>query len=137
MQDLGTLGGTRSSAFEGNLSGQIAGGSTMSTSGSFFHAFLWERGKMIDLKTLVESESLARAINAYAQVVGHSTIKGNKATHAFIWEAGKMMDLNKLIPDNSGWKLIIAHDINDKGQIVGEGIFNGETRAFLLNPVIP
>ena len=70
-------------------------------------------------------------------MVGHSTTKGNKATHAFIWEAGKMMDLNKLIPDNSGWKLIIAHDINDKGQIVGEGIFNDESRAFMLNPVIP
>ena len=46
-----------------------------------------------------------------------------------------MKDLNKLIPEDSGWELTCAYDINDGGFIVGEGIRNSEIRAFLLSPV--
>ena len=45
-----------------------------------------------------------------------------------------MIDLNSLIPSNSGWVLGRAQAINDLGQIVGFGYYNGQTRAFLLNP---
>ncbi len=46
-----------------------------------------------------------------------------------------MQDLNSLIPAGSGWALSVARDINDAGQIVGEGVINGQQRAFLLTPV--
>jgi hypothetical protein len=45
-----------------------------------------------------------------------------------------MRDLNALIPRNSGWMLARAHGINDRGQIVGEGLLNGGAAAFLLIP---
>lgn len=44
-----------------------------------------------------------------------------------------MVDLNSLIDPNSGWILQDATAINDNGQIAGFGLFNGQTRAFLLN----
>ncbi len=48
---------------------------------------------------------------------------------------GTLTDLNELIDPNLGWHLNWARDINSQGQIVGYGILNGESRAYLLNPV--
>lgn len=45
-----------------------------------------------------------------------------------------MKNLNALIPADSGWALTAATAINDAGQIVGTGILDGQTRAFLLTP---
>jgi hypothetical protein len=39
-----------------------------------------------------------------------------------------------LISPQSGWTLEFGIDINDAGQIIGNGIFNGEQRGFLLTP---
>ena len=40
-----------------------------------------------------------------------------------------------MIPAGSGWALQSANGINDRGQIVGTGLHNGHTRAYLLTPV--
>ena len=53
--------------------------------------------------------------------------------HAFLYREGRMQDLNDLIPSGSGWVLEEARAINDRGQIVGFGTFQGRTRAFLLD----
>jgi probable HAF family extracellular repeat protein len=45
-----------------------------------------------------------------------------------------MADLNSLIPAGSGWVLTGANAINNRGQIVGSGVLNGQTQAFLLTP---
>lgn len=39
------------------------------------------------------------------------------------------------IINRSGWSELIATDINDNGQIVGQGVYNGTTRGFLMNPI--
>jgi hypothetical protein len=47
-----------------------------------------------------------------------------------------MTDFNQLIPPGSGWRLLDAvYDINDAGQIVGQGLIGSEMLAFLLTPV--
>jgi probable HAF family extracellular repeat protein len=48
-----------------------------------------------------------------------------------------MMKLEDLLVHDSGWKrLIIAEDINNRGQIVGFGeTDSGEDHAFLMTPV--
>ena len=46
-----------------------------------------------------------------------------------------LLDLNSLVPIDSGWELNEAYAINGKGQIVGSGTFQGQTRAFRLDPL--
>jgi hypothetical protein len=36
-----------------------------------------------------------------------------------------MRDLNSAIPAHSGWELLVAQAINDRGQIVGVDAFEG------------
>ena len=117
-------------------SGQIVGSVFVSTA-ILQEAFLYSGGKTTLLGVLpgqVKSEALA--INDSAQVVGSSTGPGRRVTStAVIFTASGPIDLNTLIPANSGWTLIVAKGINDAGQIVGTGGFNGEgERAFLLTP---
>jgi hypothetical protein len=45
-----------------------------------------------------------------------------------------MYDLALMVTNASGWVLSEARDINDSGQIIGNGVLNGELRAFLLTP---
>jgi probable HAF family extracellular repeat protein len=60
---------------------------------------------------------------------------GPNRFHPFVWSPSTgMLDLNNLIPANSGWLLQFANAINDQGQIVGQGTFNGQSEAFLLTP---
>lgn len=54
---------------------------------------------------------------------------------AVIWEEGKFSVLYDLLANPEGWeKLCIAEDINDRGEIVGYGIYQGCQSAFLLTP---
>jgi probable HAF family extracellular repeat protein len=140
MQDIGSLGGF-STAFAINNAGQIVG---ESLAGGNTHAFLFVAGKMTDLGTVNGGNSSARAINNAGQIVGFTSNPGApilfppQDNHAMIFTESdnKMRDLNTLIPANSGWVLLSANGINDSGQIVGEGIHNGNSgSAFLLTPV--
>jgi uncharacterized membrane protein len=58
---------------------------------------------------------------------------------AFVYIDGAMLDLNTMLDPitGAGWQLSVAHDINDKGQIVAsaykEGVGN---RGLLLTPIL-
>jgi len=73
------------------------------------------------------SETHAKGINNFGQVVGSSSIAttANGDTHAFLYDEGQMLDLNNLIPTGSNFVLRTANAINNKGQIVGSGSING------------
>lgn len=58
-----------------------------------------------------------------------------KYQHIFLYGAGTMQDINSLIDPASRWILKEARDINESGQIVGWGLYNGQTSAFLLTVV--
>jgi len=57
-----------------------------------------------------------------------------KPLFGWIRDGNLLRDLNALIPRNSGWQILHANAINDKGQIVGDGLHNGLKRAFVLTP---
>ncbi len=120
---LGSLSSpTRSEAFDLNNSGQVVGAST--NAAGIIEAFLWESGVMTALGE--GKGSSAAAINDSGQIVG--AIGGT----AVLWDGGTIIDLNTLLPPGSGWRLQRAHDINNAGEIVGNGIFDHRARAFLL-----
>jgi probable HAF family extracellular repeat protein len=140
MTDLGVLPNeTDSSAADINELGQVCGSSSHTSPlypfTTYLTATLWDDGNIISIGKLpgYTKNSAAGGINDQGRVVGYSSDYGNNV-HAFIWEDGVLTDLNDLIPPHSGWELKGAADINELGQIVGYGTFNGETRAYLLTP---
>ena len=147
VQDLGTLGGTRSVAYAINELGQVAGVSTTATGQA--HAFLWTPGQgMQDLGTLPGAiSSTARGINDNGQVVGESlfpkVLPTEPQRHAFLWTPGAgMQDLGAL---GQGLTSSVAYDINNAGQVVGRSFSADQivfpptdpeflSRAFLWSP---
>lgn len=87
------------------------------------------------LGTLGGSTSRANGINDLTQVVGSSSLADNSAEHAFLWKDGVLTDLNSLIDSESGWELTSALEINNNGDIIGVGNFNGESRGFIAKAV--
>src|SRR5437899_12446067 len=87
---------------------------------------------MTDLGALGGDDTTSAAINNLGQIVGASTTRVG-ASHAFIWQNGAMTDLNTLLPANSGWELVMARLINDSGRIVGDGLYQGVWRLFIMD----
>jgi probable HAF family extracellular repeat protein len=104
------------------------------------HAVIWKRHRGLrDLGTLPGGTTSAGfAINDFGQVVGWSNSAVSPYTsHATLWSQGiGIFDLNDLIPVNSGWLVYEATGTNDWGQIVGNGLINGQYHAFLLTPTL-
>jgi probable HAF family extracellular repeat protein len=99
------------------------------------HAFLYSNSVMSDLGSVPGwVDSTGTAINDLGQVVGNlGDRKGD--SNPFVYSNGAMSNLNSLINPSSGWSLLYAYGINDNGQIVGVGLDNGTSSAFLLTPV--
>jgi probable HAF family extracellular repeat protein len=76
----------------------------------------------------------ANAINAAGDIVGWMLIGSDPGDVAVLWADGQVIDLNTLLPADSGWTLNDATGINDLGQIVGDGTYDGQEEAFLLTP---
>ena len=139
-----------------NDSRQILG--DVSLPGGHGHAVLWHGDRMTDLGTPTGYPvSVGGGLNNRGEVVGDCFLDANSfkgfllthtggnnplrryldrsSEHAFVYRQGKMQDLNDLIARDADWILESARGINDRGQIVGEGLHHGETRAFLLTPI--
>lgn len=142
-------------AYHINDHGQVAG-MVMMRDGTF-HVVLWQGSQSSDLGTLPGDIFFrVRGLNNQGVIVGgsfilDSPVKTFLQTHvpagnplrryldrntdrAFVSQSGKLVDLNTLISADADWVLEGAYGINDRGQIVGEGLHHGQGRAFLLTP---
>jgi probable HAF family extracellular repeat protein len=119
--DLGTLGGTPSTAFAVSPSGQVVGFSQIAGDAEI-HAFSWTpTGGMLDLGTFGGAVSAAHAVSPSGQIVGISRTAG-AGDHAFSWTpTGGMVDLGTL-----GGNRSVAYAVSPSGQVVGSSWTPGD-----------
>jgi len=119
-----------------NNKGHIAGSTVFPGVG--VHPFFFDGATLRDVAPLSAVPGFAHGINTADQVVGESAFL-TPGGGAFLYDAGTTYQLLSLIEPASaqGWsQLATAYAINDTGQIVGQGIFNGQGRAFLATPIV-
>ncbi len=119
-----------------NVGGVVVGSSPAVTTNTV-HAVRWRGLAVTDLGTVDGiAFSTATAINAAGQIVGTADPQcvPCPAPRAWLWDTGTITPLDSLIPAGSGWALQQANGINDRGQIVGAGLHNGQPHAYLLTP---
>jgi probable HAF family extracellular repeat protein len=136
MLDLGTFGGTYSSANAINQAGDVVG-FAQAAAGAHCRAFLWRHGRKIDLGVVSgQFSSDAVSVNARDQVVGGQCDNQDGSTDpgAWLWEGGVMRDLNTLVAP-SALRLTGAGYIADNGDIAAVATLrNGHQHAVLLVP---
>jgi probable HAF family extracellular repeat protein len=137
LTDLGTLGGINSAAFWISDSGLVAGRADFSSQSTNHHAVLWNNGVMTDLGAVDPWPcSTAQSVNSNGQVVGDTGICGQGGGPAFLSEdGGPMVDVNTLVLPGSDIEVVDAYQINERGEIAGNGILpNGDEHAVVLVP---
>lgn len=95
-------------------------------------------GQFTSIDTLGLGASRAFDVNESNWIVGDAfgEVNGEWVQTAFLYRDGVMIDLSSVLPASSGWSAVtIANGINEQGQIVGVGIYNGQQTAFVMTPV--
>lgn len=135
LTDIGDLtsGGTQGITFASGIndSGDIVGQSFNDALQG--RAFLWQKGRMIDLGDIGLLGSFPASLSAFA-VNKHDVVVGTAMstssdtdTRAFSWTLGLMFDIGTLGGQGLG---VFASAINNKGDIVGAGFRSpGDLRA--------
>jgi probable HAF family extracellular repeat protein len=130
ITDLGTLGGTNSSASAINSSGQITGVSLLAGN-STSNGFLYQLGSMASIGALTNGPgggSDGVDINSAGEIAGFSVSPGG-GNHAILYNGTLMVDLGTL-----GGSFSLGKGINDSGDVVGYGLLaDGTIRGFVYN----
>jgi probable HAF family extracellular repeat protein len=138
MIGIGTLGGATSVARAINEQGTIVGDSTLQIGNGEFHVFVYDSvGGMRDIGQ-PGFNSVAHDVNDFGVVVGQQYDPlGIVPPKAFLYdEIMGLRFLDNLLLGAEGWQnFTAATGINNRGQIVGVGIFAGETQIFLATPI--
>jgi probable HAF family extracellular repeat protein len=131
IQALGLLPGGSFSSAQAINAGDVVVGYADDAEGQA-NAVRFERGRVWNLGTLGDEPSSALAINDDGVIVGASAI-AEGMMRAFLWRNGRMYDLNRLTRP-SGWLLLSAYRINNAGNILAYGFYQGRTHLCLLTP---
>lgn len=124
VTNLGTLGGSYTSAGGINNLGHATGASTLS--GFDYRAFLWNGASMQNLGSL-GGLSIGVAINDSDQVTGYSS--NGSYQEAFLYSGGSMTGLGTL-----GGSFSVGTALNNSGTVVGYAYdAGGRARAFVYS----
>jgi probable HAF family extracellular repeat protein len=96
-------------------------------------AFIRENGTVRRLNT-GNRKGHPSAINNSGRVVGYAQTPEN-GNYACIWNGDEILDLNDLVGIKSGWRLVIARAINDRGQILARAVKGKQQQDCLLSPL--
>jgi len=141
MTGLGTLGGPISYGRAINESGQIVGDSTLADSwlpSRESHAFLYDPVTGMQDIGIPGKFSVAHDINDLGIVAGQEYDPlGLVSPKAFLYDhLSRIQYLDDLFGSQTQWTSFrSATGINNRGQIVGTGLINGEIHIFLATPV--
>ncbi|HYO24564.1 MAG TPA: hypothetical protein VEQ85_06400 [Lacipirellulaceae bacterium] len=161
IRDLGEAPGQYSGTFASDVNnrGEVVGHAVLPTGRE--SAFVWDMAEGLnELPSIAGGDRRAVASNDISQVLGFefglggllwdlpsgSVLRvpggfelnnlGQAVGGRSIWdEKHGLRLLSDLIPQNTGWQIDFAFDINDAGEIVGYGEKNGQVRGFLLIPI--
>lgn len=135
--DLGSPSGILGISFATNINnaGTVVGYVGNYPSGAFYYD---DESGMHVFTSPSTPGAQANAINDLGQIVGTRIIVTNSTGIAgafFYYPGSPPIDLNDTLANGSGWHLLEATDINNLGQIVGNGMLNGQRTSFLLTPI--
>jgi len=87
-----------------------------------FQSFLWTRERGILNLGLLPGDVLSEAtgINEFGQIVGTS-FEADGNLRVYLWQNDTLYDLNALVQPNAPLYLLASGDINDRGEITGQG----------------
>lgn len=129
---LPTLGGTFTLPIALSTKA-VVGLGTLADGDEIVHGFVTTSGGIQDIGTFGGDNSFALGVNNSGVAVGMAQTKRG-SLHAALWQSGKLTDLNTLLPSGSGWEVLVANGINERGQITGTGVVGNTIHAFLLTP---
>jgi len=132
-----TFVGSYSTAQQINNSG-VAVGLAYDSSASitnFDRAVVWDENGFHFMDDLGSGYGRAWSINDAGVIVGYSFDSGFAQSATVSFDGQSVIELSTLVDNLVGWSVLkAAYDVNELGQIVGYGTYNGEERAFLLSP---
>jgi probable HAF family extracellular repeat protein len=131
---LNPLQGDTSTLATGMNSAGTAVGVSYNLGDAEYRSFIFENGSMREISVAGEAGISATAINDAGDIVGWAQTP-DRVGKAFLYRNGRLTDLNTL-PGiaGTGWTLQSALKINNAGQILILGSFNGQRRYALLTP---
>jgi uncharacterized membrane protein len=122
-----------------NDSNQVVGYFRGTNSPYVYEAFFYDGTIVTNIGgPITNGYAFAYGVNNYGQVVG-AIINTNLVPplSPFIFdESNGLANLNNMLPPGSGWGLGAPMAINDAGQIVGSGGYNGKPHGYLLTPAL-
>lgn len=140
-RSIGTLGGAQSAAHDVNNAGVVVGVSDVRSDAGEIqaHPFIYDAGDGGVMRDLGELPGFPQTsgdrINDGNLVVGWAYAP--TSTAAFAWsETDGMVDLSTRLAGGDGWLLFGADGVNNHGQIVGRGWYDGAAAVvgFVLTP---
>lgn len=126
--------GAATSAVGVNDLGSIVGQAYSPDAAAPYSAVRWDGENPTLLAPITgKDNSSAFGINNTGLVVGYSFTGTDRS--ATLWEGDAAIDLTHMLTNGQGWDLWNATGINNLGQIIGFGTYEGRWAGYMLTPV--